>query len=126
MERSRRRQAKVGPWAAGAVAPSAGRARARRGGATQPARRGSPSACRAPHRRWGRGVAGIFAKRKLDAAALDETEDILIQADLGVAAATRIRDAVGRGRYDRGIEPQEVETILAEEIERSSSRSRGR
>ena len=45
----------------------------------------------------GRGVVDIFAKRKLDAHALDELEDILIQADLGLAVATRIRDG-GRRR----------------------------
>jgi fused signal recognition particle receptor len=67
----------------------------------------------------GRGVADIFAKRKLDATALDELEDILIQADLGLAAAARIRAAVGAGRYDKGIEPEAVKAILAEEITRS-------
>jgi fused signal recognition particle receptor len=66
-----------------------------------------------------RGVADIFTKRKLDAASLDDLEDILIQADLGLAAATRIREAVGRGRYERGINPDEVKQILAAEIERS-------
>jgi fused signal recognition particle receptor len=64
------------------------------------------------------GIADIFTKRKLDAAALDDLEDILIQADLGVAAASRVRDAVGKGRYDKAIEPKEVKAILASEIER--------
>jgi len=67
----------------------------------------------------GRGVTDVFAKRKLDAAALDELEDILIQADLGLAAAIRIREAVGRGRYDKGIEPDAVKAILADEIART-------
>jgi fused signal recognition particle receptor len=66
----------------------------------------------------GRGIVDIFAKRKLDAASLDELEDILIQADLGLAAATRVREAVGRGRYDKSIDPQEVKAILAAEVER--------
>jgi fused signal recognition particle receptor len=66
-----------------------------------------------------RGVADVFAKRKLDANALDELEDILIQADLGLAVATRIRAAVGAGRYDKGIEPEAVKAILADEIARS-------
>ncbi|HYA73117.1 MAG TPA: signal recognition particle-docking protein FtsY, partial [Roseiarcus sp.] len=66
----------------------------------------------------GRGIADIFTKRKLDAASLDDLEDILIQADLGLAAATRIREAVGRGRYDKSIEPAEVKAILADEVER--------
>ena len=55
-----------------------------------------------------RGVTDIFTKRKLDAASLDDLEDVLIQADLGLAAASRIRDAVSSGRYERGINPDEV------------------
>ncbi len=66
----------------------------------------------------GRGIVDIFSKRKLDAASLDDLEDILIQADLGLAAATRVREAVGRGRYEKSIEPQEVKAILAAEVER--------
>ena len=66
-----------------------------------------------------RGVADIFTKRKLDAASLDDLEDVLIQADLGLGAAARIREAVARGRYERGIDPEEVKRILATEIERS-------
>ena len=65
----------------------------------------------------GQGIADIFTKRKLDAAMLDELEDVLIQADLGVAMATRIRDAVGKGRFDKDIEPAEVKNILAREVE---------
>ncbi len=65
-----------------------------------------------------RGISDIFTKRKLDAASLDDLEDILIQADLGLAAATRVREAVGRGRYDKLIEPAEVKAILAGEVER--------
>jgi len=66
----------------------------------------------------GQGITNIFSKRKLDAEALDDLEDILIQADLGVAAASRVRDAVASGRYDKAIEPNEVKAILAGEIER--------
>ena len=65
-----------------------------------------------------RGVADIFTKRKLDAAALDDLEDLLLQADLGVAASSRIRALVGKGRYDKEIEPDEVKQIVADEIER--------
>ncbi len=65
-----------------------------------------------------RGISDIFTKRKLDAAALDDLEDILIQADLGLGAATRIREAVGSERYDKSIEPEEVKAILAAEVER--------
>ncbi|MBX9738419.1 MAG: signal recognition particle-docking protein FtsY [Beijerinckiaceae bacterium] len=65
----------------------------------------------------GQGIADVFTKRKLDAGMLDELEDILIQADLGVAMATRIRNAVGQGRFDKDIEPAEVKQVLAREIE---------
>lgn|SRR5574337_75531 len=67
----------------------------------------------------GRGIGDIFSKRKLDADALDDLEDVLIQADLGHAAATRIRDAIARGRYDKGVDPEEVKAILAGEVERA-------
>ena len=67
----------------------------------------------------GRGVADILTKRKLDADALDDLEDVLIQADLGLGAATRIREAIGRGRYERGITPEAVKTVLAQEVERA-------
>jgi fused signal recognition particle receptor len=67
----------------------------------------------------GRGIVDIFAKRKLDAASLDDLEDILIQADLGIGAATRIREAIGKGRYEKGIDPEEVKTLLAAEVERT-------
>ena len=67
----------------------------------------------------GQGIVDVFTKRKLDAAMLDDLEDVLIRADLGVAVATRITEAVGKGRYDKEIEPSEVKTILAGEVERT-------
>ncbi len=67
----------------------------------------------------GRGITEIFAKRKLDADSLDDLEDVLIQADLGLSAAARIRDAIGRGRYEKGITPEAVKTVLAAEVERA-------
>ncbi len=64
------------------------------------------------------GITALFAKKKLDAATLDDLEDILIQADLGVDVAMRITDKLRSGRYDKGIEPDEVRAILAAEVER--------
>jgi fused signal recognition particle receptor len=61
-------------------------------------------------------ITAIFTKRKLDAATLEELEDVLIQADLGVAVSERIIKAVSAGRYDKEIEPEEVKRILAEEV----------
>jgi fused signal recognition particle receptor len=61
-------------------------------------------------------ITSIFTKRKLDATTLEELEDVLIQADLGVAVSERIIKAVSAGRYDKEIEPEEVKRILAEEV----------
>lgn len=63
------------------------------------------------------GITDLFTKRKLDAGTLEDLEDILIQADLGIATATRVAKAVGEGRYDKQIAPEEVKAILAREVE---------
>ncbi|HMN74023.1 MAG TPA: signal recognition particle receptor subunit alpha, partial [Rhodoblastus sp.] len=67
----------------------------------------------------GQGITDVFTKRKLDSAALEDLEDILVRADLGVGAATRIVEAVGKGRYDKEVSADEVRTILASEVEKS-------
>ncbi|SFJ90329.1 fused signal recognition particle receptor [Bosea sp. OK403] len=63
------------------------------------------------------GITDLFTKRKLDAGTLEDLEDILIQADLGLATSARIAKAVGEGRYDKQIDPAEVKAILAREVE---------
>ena len=63
------------------------------------------------------GITGIFTQRKLDAATIDDLEDVLIQADLGVATATRITDKISDGRFAKGISPEEVRAILTGEVE---------
>jgi fused signal recognition particle receptor len=65
----------------------------------------------------GQGITDIFTKRKLDASTLEDLEDVLIQADIGTATAERIAAAIGKGRFDRQIEPEEVREILAREVE---------
>ena len=64
-------------------------------------------------------IAGIFTKRKLDADTLQELEELLIQADLGVETAMRITEALAKGRYNKEIEPAEVRAVLAAEVERT-------
>jgi fused signal recognition particle receptor len=66
----------------------------------------------------GGAVADLVAKRKLDQAVLDEIEDVLIRADLGLDSAARIAAAVGDGRYDKSITPDEVKTVVATEVEK--------
>ena len=65
----------------------------------------------------GGGLTGILFKRKLDAATLEDLEDLLIQADLGIETAQRVVKAIAAGRYDKEIDPAEVRAILAREVE---------
>ncbi len=62
------------------------------------------------------GITGIFTRAKLDATTLDDFEDLLLQADLGVETSTKIIDRISKGRYEKGIPPEEVRKILAEEV----------
>jgi len=62
------------------------------------------------------GITGIFTKRKLDQATLDELEELLIQADLGVGTAAKLVGAFGKTRFGQEIAPEEVKSALAAEI----------
>ncbi len=62
------------------------------------------------------GITDLFTKRKLDAGTLDDLEDILIQADLGVDTAARVTKIVGSSRYEKGISADEVRAILSREV----------
>jgi len=62
------------------------------------------------------GITGIFTKKKLDAATLEELEELLISADLGLDAAAAVTEAVGKDRYNKEVSPEEVREILAGEI----------
>jgi fused signal recognition particle receptor len=61
-------------------------------------------------------ITAIFTKRKLNKETLQELEDTLIQADLGLAVSERIIAEVSRGRFDKEIDPEEVKQILASEL----------
>jgi fused signal recognition particle receptor len=63
-------------------------------------------------------ITDLVSKRKLDTAMLDEIEEVLIRADLGVEVAARIAAAVGEGRYDKAISADEVKAVLAAEVEK--------
>jgi fused signal recognition particle receptor len=61
-------------------------------------------------------LASALTKRKLDEDTLDRLEEVLIKADLGVAMAGRIRAALAKSRYDRGLDEGTVREVLAAEI----------
>jgi fused signal recognition particle receptor len=64
------------------------------------------------------GITGLFTKRKLDAATLDDLEDVLIEADLGLDTSERILAALRKGRYEKGIDAEDVRAVLKAEVER--------
>ncbi len=63
------------------------------------------------------GISDIFTKKKLDAATLEQLEELLITADLGPATAAKLAQAVGKNRFDKEIAPEEIKQALADEIE---------
>ncbi len=66
----------------------------------------------------GAAITDLVAKRKLDAAMLEEVEEVLIRADLGLDTAGRIAAALGEGRYDKEISADEVKAVMASEVEK--------
>lgn len=63
-------------------------------------------------------ITAVFTKRRLDAATLDDLEDALIQADLGIETATAITETLRRDRFDKDVSGDDVRAVLAAEIER--------
>ena len=66
----------------------------------------------------GSAITDLVANRRLDAAMVEELEDALIRADLGLATAARITEAIAAGRYDKEIDADEVKGVLADEVEK--------
>ena len=64
------------------------------------------------------GISGIFTKKKLDASTLEELEELLISADMGVKTSAKIVAAFGAYRQDKDISEEEIKAKLAEEIEK--------
>ena len=64
----------------------------------------------------GDGITGIFTKRKLDEAALEELEELLITADLGVATAAKLTANLARNKFHKDVSPEEVRRALADDI----------
>src|SRR3546814_12123467 len=75
--------------------------------------------------RLSENLTGIFAKAALDEQTLDEIEEALIMSDLGPAMATRIRDRLAEGRFNKELTEEYLRAIVAEEkIGRASCRER--
>jgi fused signal recognition particle receptor len=61
-------------------------------------------------------ITSVFTKRKLDDAALDELEELLIGADLGPSVAGRVIAAFRRTRFGTDVTDEEIKTALSDEI----------
>jgi fused signal recognition particle receptor len=61
-------------------------------------------------------ITGLFTKKKLDQQTLDELEDALIQADLGVSVAARLVEKLGKERFGKEVTDEEVRSAFADDI----------
>jgi fused signal recognition particle receptor len=66
----------------------------------------------------GGAITDLVTKRKLDAAAIEDLEEVLIRADLGIDTAGRVAAAIAEDRYDKDASPDDVKAILAAEVEK--------
>jgi fused signal recognition particle receptor len=76
-----------------------------------------------PKRSFVKGIKSLFTRIKFDPENLDELEDVLIQADFGVAAAERIVEGVKSRAKKQGAKSeaelkQILQDIIAENLER--------
>jgi fused signal recognition particle receptor len=62
------------------------------------------------------GIGDLFTKRKLDDEALEDLQDLLITADLGVKAAGRVTTRLAKSRFGQDVDPDEIKAALAEEV----------
>ena len=66
--------------------------------------------------RLNEGINTIFARRRLDAEALEELEELLIASDMGTGVAGEVVAALRRTRFNQEIAPEEVRAALADEV----------
>lgn len=62
------------------------------------------------------GISGIFSGRKLDDAALEDLEDLLITSDLGVETAAKLSAELARTRFDKEVSADEIRNALAAQV----------
>lgn len=61
-------------------------------------------------------IMALFTKRKLDDEALEELEELLISADLGVSTAGKLTANLAKGRFDKEITGEEIREAFAADI----------
>lgn len=61
-------------------------------------------------------IGGVFKGQKIDAATLDELEDVLIMADLGLDTSNRLRKQLESKRVDSEANAEDVRRVLAKAV----------
>jgi len=60
------------------------------------------------------GITGIFTRRRLDDASLEELEELLIAADMGTGIAAEVTGMLRKTRFGQEVSPEEVRAALAD------------
>lgn len=63
------------------------------------------------------GISDIFTKQKVDSQTLNDLQDVLIAADMGVKASAKIIETFGKRRLNKDISEAEIRSELAADIE---------
>ncbi|MEX2034246.1 MAG: signal recognition particle receptor subunit alpha, partial [Xanthobacteraceae bacterium] len=63
-------------------------------------------------------ISDLVTKGPLDPAMVEEIEEALIRADLGMESAARVAAAVGEGRYNENVTADEVKAAVAAAVEK--------
>ena len=64
----------------------------------------------------GGAISDLVTKRKLDEEAIEELEEIMIRADLGLTTAAKVADTIREGRYNKEATADEIKAILADAV----------
>ncbi|MET3589071.1 fused signal recognition particle receptor [Bartonella silvatica] len=68
--------------------------------------------------RLSESIGDLFVKGKLNEDILQDLEDILIQADLGIETTKHVIDTLASSRYEKNLTPDNIQSIMAEEIKK--------
>jgi fused signal recognition particle receptor len=64
-------------------------------------------------------IVDLVMKARLEPGAIEEIEDVLVRADLGVDTAARVADAIAGGRYKMDPTAEDIQAIIADEVEKA-------
>jgi fused signal recognition particle receptor len=64
-------------------------------------------------------IVDLVTKARLEPGAIEEIEDVLVRADLGVDTAARVADAIAGGRYKMDPTAEDIQAIIADEVEKA-------